>query len=132
MQSLIVEPTLSTFRGSVSFPPTPETMYYATFFVTNGVGLDTVASVPGLFYTVERPQTQPLRFGRGDQVGVHKDFDNDVRTSTYTLDHAFYNAVTDPVHGVVTLTACPRNASSPCFVADTDEVPGMLLPLLGA
>jgi hypothetical protein len=122
---LTVAPSLLTFRANLSFIPVPETLYFAQFAATNGAGLTTLSQTEiGLLYTETPPATRANRFGHGDQVGVHRSFDNDPRAAAYTLDSTFYNLIADQRHGTVQLITCPRNQSLGCIVVDALDFAG--------
>lgn len=120
----------STYRGSVSFIPVPETRYYVTFSVVNGAGLTTaVFSDVGLLFTETAPAVREERFGRGEYVGLHKAAHNNTRAVNYTVDNVFYNVLARQVHGTVELVACPAasessNSTSNCTVADVQAFSG--------
>jgi hypothetical protein len=97
----------NTLRGTVVFRGMQGKRYYVSFVVQNGVGLATTGLAPlGLLFTELQPKVQGSRFGRGDQVGVHRAFDNATRTTQYTLDNVFTDDYAQLVSGQLQLMVC--------------------------
>ena len=75
-----------------------------SFIVTNGAGLQTTALPEvGLLFTELPPSTRASRFGHGDQVGMHSYYDNNTRSTVYTLDAVFYDVYAELTNGTFSL-----------------------------